>query len=215
MACIPEEAPKTWPVFYCPPGSPFDPLHFSNYLLKPEYRELTEKETPRADRLAQQITPQTAFHKDTWCKQPASKICVKYNYLPAYQTDMETPPTPKPDRLQPTPGLNPPTAHQYAGNDYITLAGLVDTMVPITEPWALVGQSASYLINLAPLLWWALPSSQQSKLAAEANRSSPGTQYPDITCIGLKYYGLPAPKTLGNLGISDPSHHFSNCEPAN
>ncbi|KAJ9059201.1 hypothetical protein DSO57_1005123 [Entomophthora muscae] len=33
----------------------------------------------------------------------------------------------------------------------------------------LVGQSASYLIKLAPLPWWALPSSQQSKLAAKAN----------------------------------------------
>ncbi|KAJ9058473.1 hypothetical protein DSO57_1011850 [Entomophthora muscae] len=52
-------------------------------------------------------------------------------------------------------------------------------MVPAAVPWALVGQSASYLIKLAPLLWWALPSSQQSKLAAEANRPSPGTRYPE------------------------------------
>ncbi|KAJ9058471.1 hypothetical protein DSO57_1011848 [Entomophthora muscae] len=41
-------------------------------------------------------------------------------------------------------------------------------MVPSTRPWALVGQSASYLIKLAPLLWWNIPSSQQSKLAAES-----------------------------------------------
>ncbi|KAJ9082829.1 hypothetical protein DSO57_1000814 [Entomophthora muscae] len=52
-------------------------------------------------------------------------------------------------------------------------------MVPATGPWALIGQSASYLIKLAPLLWWALPSSQKSKLAAKANRPSPETQYPD------------------------------------
>ncbi|KAJ9062067.1 hypothetical protein DSO57_1014690 [Entomophthora muscae] len=136
-------------------------------------------EIPRPDHLAQQITPQTVFHKVTWCKQPAPNIRVKYNYLPAYQTDMKAPPTPKPDRLQPTPGLTPPIANKYAGIAYITLAGLVDTMVPAAGPWALVGQSASYLIKLAPLLWWALPSSQQSKLAAKANRPSPGTQYPD------------------------------------
>ncbi|KAJ9079877.1 hypothetical protein DSO57_1030940 [Entomophthora muscae] len=92
---------------------------------------------------------------------------------------MEAPPTPKPDRLQPTPGLTPPTANQYAGIAYITLAGLVNTIVPATEPWALVGQSASYLIKLSPLLWWALPSSQQSKLAAKANRPFPGMWYPD------------------------------------
>ncbi|KAJ9057321.1 hypothetical protein DSO57_1023851, partial [Entomophthora muscae] len=52
-------------------------------------------------------------------------------------------------------------------------------MVLAAGPWALLGHSASYLIKLAPLLWWALPSSQQRKLAAKANRPSPGTQYPD------------------------------------
>ncbi|KAJ9090396.1 hypothetical protein DSO57_1002709 [Entomophthora muscae] len=94
---------------------------------------------------------------------------------------MEAPPTPKPDRLHPTPGLSLPTANQYSGIAYITLAGLVDTMVPASGPWALVGCSASYLIKLAPLLWWALPSSQPCKLAAEANSPSPGMWYPDIT----------------------------------
>ncbi|KAJ9089394.1 hypothetical protein DSO57_1013333 [Entomophthora muscae] len=101
-----------------------------------------------------------------------------YNYLPAYQTDIEALPTPKPDHQPPTPGLTPPTASQYTGIAYITLAGLVDTMVSAAELWALVGQSAYYHIKLEPLIWWALPSSQQSKLAAEANRPSPGTRYP-------------------------------------
>ncbi|KAJ9086194.1 hypothetical protein DSO57_1006705 [Entomophthora muscae] len=87
---------------------------------------------------------------------------------------MEAPPTPKPDHLHPTPGLSPPTANQYVSIAYITLAGLVDTMIPAAGPWALVGQSSSYLIKLAPLLWWALPSSQPSKLADEANSPSPG-----------------------------------------
>ncbi|KAJ9055904.1 hypothetical protein DSO57_1038484 [Entomophthora muscae] len=71
---------------------------------------------------------------------------------------MKAPSTPKPDRLHPTPGLTPPTANQYADISYITLAGLFNTMVPAARPWALVGQPASYLIKLAPLLWWALPS---------------------------------------------------------
>ncbi|KAJ9058743.1 hypothetical protein DSO57_1009082 [Entomophthora muscae] len=93
---------------------------------------------------------------------------------------MEAPQTPKTDRLQPTQGLTSPTSNQYAVIAYITLAGLVDTIVPAAGPWALVGQSASYLIKLAPLLWWALPSFQQSKLEAEANRPSPGTRYPDM-----------------------------------
>ncbi|KAJ9060285.1 hypothetical protein DSO57_1032464 [Entomophthora muscae] len=138
------------------------------------------KETPRLAPLAQQIIPQTAFHKDNWYKQPAPNICVKYKYLPTYQKDMEAPPTPNPDRLQSTPGLTPPTANQYGGIAYITLAGGVNTMIPAAGSWALVGQPASYLIKLAPLPLWALPSSQQSKLVAKANRSSPGTAYPDI-----------------------------------
>ncbi|KAJ9074859.1 hypothetical protein DSO57_1002290 [Entomophthora muscae] len=93
---------------------------------------------------------------------------------------MEAPLKPKPDRLHPTLGLTPPTANQYAGIAYITMAGLVDTIVPAAGPWVLVGQSAPYLIKLAPLLWWALPSSKQSKLAAKANRPPPGMRYPDI-----------------------------------
>ncbi|KAJ9079266.1 hypothetical protein DSO57_1037205 [Entomophthora muscae] len=52
-------------------------------------------------------------------------------------------------------------------------------MVPAARPWALVGQSASYLLKLSPLLWWALPFSQQSKLASKASRPPPGMWYPD------------------------------------
>ncbi|KAJ9073969.1 hypothetical protein DSO57_1010949 [Entomophthora muscae] len=87
---------------------------------------------------------------------------------------MEAPPTPKPDCLPPSPDPSPPTASQYSGLAYITLDGLVDTMVPSTRSWALVGRSASYLIKLASLVWWALPSSQQSKLTAKANRTQIG-----------------------------------------
>ncbi|KAJ9051834.1 hypothetical protein DSO57_1000496 [Entomophthora muscae] len=105
---------------------------------------------------------------------------------------MEAPLTPKPDRLHPSPELSLPTANQYAGIAYITLAGLVDTMVPAAGPWALVGQSASYLIKLAPFLWWALPSSQLSKLAAEANSHSPGMQYPDrLSVNGFEHNTFP------------------------
>ncbi|KAJ9066384.1 hypothetical protein DSO57_1010126 [Entomophthora muscae] len=50
---------------------------------------------------------------------------------------MKAPPTPKPNCLQPTPGLTPPSANHYAGISYITLAELVDTMVTAVGPWAL------------------------------------------------------------------------------
>ncbi|KAJ9061935.1 hypothetical protein DSO57_1015759 [Entomophthora muscae] len=92
---------------------------------------------------------------------------------------MEAPPTPKPDCLHPTPGLSLPATNQYTGIAYITLAGLVDTVVSAAGPWALVRQSVFYLIKLAPLLWWALPSSQPRKLAAKDNSPSPEMWYPD------------------------------------
>ncbi|KAJ9090125.1 hypothetical protein DSO57_1005862 [Entomophthora muscae] len=82
---------------------------------------------------------------------------------------MKAPPTPKPDRLPPSPDLSPLTASQYTGMSYITLARLVYIMLPSTRPWALI----------APLIWWALPSSQQSKFAAEANRIPTGMHYPE------------------------------------
>ncbi|KAJ9067454.1 hypothetical protein DSO57_1038921 [Entomophthora muscae] len=31
-------------------------------------------------------------------------------------------------------------------------------MVPNSGPWSLLGQSLSYIIKLAPILWWALPA---------------------------------------------------------
>ncbi|KAJ9072336.1 hypothetical protein DSO57_1028544 [Entomophthora muscae] len=50
---------------------------------------------------------------------------------------MEVPLPHKPDCLHPTPGLTPPTATQYTGIAYITLAGLVNTTVPAAGPWSL------------------------------------------------------------------------------
>ncbi|KAJ9050870.1 hypothetical protein DSO57_1010209 [Entomophthora muscae] len=40
---------------------------------------------------------------------------------------------------------------------YITLTGLMDSTVLNTGLWSLMGQYLSYVIKLAPILWWALP----------------------------------------------------------
>ncbi|KAJ9054119.1 hypothetical protein DSO57_1017932 [Entomophthora muscae] len=70
-----------------------------------------------------------------------------------------TPPlTPRPDcPLEPTADAKT-TSTQLFGVLYITLTGLVDFVVPNSGPWSLLGQSISYIINLAPILWWALPA---------------------------------------------------------
>ncbi|KAJ9053187.1 hypothetical protein DSO57_1026665 [Entomophthora muscae] len=47
---------------------------------------------------------------------------------------------------------------QLFGVLYITLTGLVDSMVPNSRSWSLLGQSVYYIIKLAPILWWASPT---------------------------------------------------------
>ncbi|KAJ9060221.1 hypothetical protein DSO57_1033249 [Entomophthora muscae] len=82
----------------------------------------------------------------------------KYNYLPAYFVLMTLPLTPQPDCPMEPPTAAETTSTQLFGVIYITLTGMVDTMVPNSGPWSLLGQSVSYIIKLAPILWWALPS---------------------------------------------------------
>ncbi|KAJ9072356.1 hypothetical protein DSO57_1028402 [Entomophthora muscae] len=71
-----------------------------------------------------------------------------------------TPPlTPRLDLpLEPTSAAKT-ISSQLFGVLYITLTGLVDSVVPNSRPWSLLGQSLSYIIKLAPILWWALPAS--------------------------------------------------------
>ncbi|KAJ9076329.1 hypothetical protein DSO57_1027316 [Entomophthora muscae] len=70
-----------------------------------------------------------------------------------------TPPlTPQPDRpLEPIAAAET-TSTQLFGVLYITLTGLVDSVVLNSGPWSLLGRSVSYIIKLAPILWWALPT---------------------------------------------------------
>ncbi|KAJ9075447.1 hypothetical protein DSO57_1036081 [Entomophthora muscae] len=71
---------------------------------------------------------------------------------------MNPPLTPQPDHpLEPTAAAET-TSIQLFGVLYITLTGLVDSMVLNSGPWSLLGQYVSYIIKLAPILWWALPA---------------------------------------------------------
>ncbi|KAJ9050532.1 hypothetical protein DSO57_1013548 [Entomophthora muscae] len=70
---------------------------------------------------------------------------------------MKPPVTPK---LMPASSSDPPTDHtsKLFGIVYITLTGVVDIIVLAAGLWSWVEKSASYLLKLAPLLWWALPA---------------------------------------------------------
>ncbi|KAJ9049142.1 hypothetical protein DSO57_1027669 [Entomophthora muscae] len=71
--------------------------------------------------------------------------------------DMEPPVTPK---IMPASAAELPLDHtkKLFGIVYITLMGVIDTIVPAASLWSWVGKSISYLIKLAPILWWALPA---------------------------------------------------------
>ncbi|KAJ9048848.1 hypothetical protein DSO57_1030679 [Entomophthora muscae] len=71
---------------------------------------------------------------------------------------MTLPLTSRPDHPL-EPAAAKATSTQLFGVLYITLTGLVDSVVPNSGPWSLLGRSLSYIIILAPILWWALPAS--------------------------------------------------------
>ncbi|KAJ9086254.1 hypothetical protein DSO57_1006138 [Entomophthora muscae] len=91
---------------------------------------------------------------------------------------MEPPVTPKP---MPASSPNITTNHtsKLFGIVYITLTGMMDTIVPAASPWSWVGKSASYLLKLAPLLWWALPAKTPAQVTPENGRPAARDWIPD------------------------------------
>ncbi|KAJ9080954.1 hypothetical protein DSO57_1019487 [Entomophthora muscae] len=75
-----------------------------------------------------------------------------------------------------------PTDHtsNLFGIVYITLTGVVDTIVPAAGPWSWLGKSASYLLKLAPLLWWALPAKNPAQVTSKTGGPAAQEWVPDI-----------------------------------
>ncbi|KAJ9066961.1 hypothetical protein DSO57_1004390 [Entomophthora muscae] len=169
---------------YRPPGAPFSPVHFTEYPLKPEYKDYTTDNILAQDPLAR-TTKLTRYNQEgPWYVTKPRLFRDKYNFLPAYQMDMEPPVTPKP---MPASAAELPLDHtnKLFGIVYITLTGVIDTIVPAAGPWLWVGKSMYYLINLAPILWWALPT--QSATRQFPNTGEPADQgwFPDM---GLQWH---------------------------
>ncbi|KAJ9055697.1 hypothetical protein DSO57_1001134 [Entomophthora muscae] len=95
---------------------------------------------------------------------------------------MNPPLTPRPDCPLEPPVAAETTYTQLLGVLYITLAGLVDSMVPNSGPWSLLRQSASYIIKLAPILWWALPAGSAAPHPKLPNASA-YDWLPDNSCL--------------------------------
>ncbi|KAJ9079038.1 hypothetical protein DSO57_1000673 [Entomophthora muscae] len=143
---------------YRPPGAPFGPVHFTKYPPNPAYTEYGLETILIADPLTRTRETEYIGREGKWYKRLSRLFKDKYNYLPAYFVPMTLPLTPQPNRPIETHTTAETTSTQLFGVLYITLTGMIDSMVPTSGPWSLLRQSMSYIIKLAPILWWALPA---------------------------------------------------------
>ncbi|KAJ9074681.1 hypothetical protein DSO57_1004131 [Entomophthora muscae] len=167
------------PAVFCPPGVPFGPVHFTEYPLKPEYKDYTPEKIIELDSLAHIQSAVRYNRQGLWIFSTPKLFRGKFNYLPAYNIYMEPPVTPEP---MPASSPDLPTNHtgKLFGIVYITLTGVVDTIIPAAGPWSWVGKSASYLLKLAPLLWWALPARNPAQVIPENDGLATRDWIPDI-----------------------------------
>ncbi|KAJ9086193.1 hypothetical protein DSO57_1006704 [Entomophthora muscae] len=124
---------------YRPPGAPFGPVHFTKYPPNPAYAECDLETILIADPLVRNRETEYIGCNGKWYKRPPMLFKDKYNYLPAYFVPMTPPLTPQPNRPIETPTTAETMTTQLFGILYITLTGMVDSMVPTSGPWSLLG----------------------------------------------------------------------------
>ncbi|KAJ9056150.1 hypothetical protein DSO57_1035978 [Entomophthora muscae] len=107
----------------------------------------------------------------------------------------------QPDFQQESVATNKSTSTQIFGVMYITLTGLIDSMVPASGPWALLGKLLSYFLKLPPILWWALPSGPAGFLPT-SSQEHPAGWIPDTT-VATKVQTLPANISYNTQGALD------------
>ncbi|KAJ9054214.1 hypothetical protein DSO57_1017012 [Entomophthora muscae] len=91
---------------------------------------------------------------------------------------MTLPLTPRPNCPMEPPTSAETMSTQLFGVLCITLTVMIDTMVPNSGPWSLLRRSASYIIKLAHILRWALPSGL-AVLCPKSNNASNYAWLPD------------------------------------
>ncbi|KAJ9083726.1 hypothetical protein DSO57_1031817 [Entomophthora muscae] len=116
--------PSPLPADSCPTGVPFGPVHFTEYPLKPEYKDYIPENILELDSLACIQSSVRYNRQDPWILLTSKLFRGKFNYLPAYDLYMEPPVTPKP---MPASSPNLPTNHssKLFGIVYITLTGVI------------------------------------------------------------------------------------------
>ncbi|KAJ9057105.1 hypothetical protein DSO57_1025752 [Entomophthora muscae] len=112
---------------------------------------------------------------------------------------MTLPLTLQSDRPMKTPTAAETMFTQLFGVLYITLMGMVDSMVPNSGPWFFLGQAVSYISKLAPILWWALP----------AGSAAPCPELPNAST----YSWLPGSNPHGFRYLANTETGFCGMEP--
>ncbi|KAJ9085386.1 hypothetical protein DSO57_1014602 [Entomophthora muscae] len=94
---------------------------------------------------------------DTWILSTPKLFRGKFSCLPAYKLHMEPHVIPKP---MPASSPELPSDHtgKLFGIVYITLIGVIATIILAAGLWSWVRKFFLYLFKLAPILWWALPA---------------------------------------------------------
>ncbi|KAJ9076089.1 hypothetical protein DSO57_1029520 [Entomophthora muscae] len=162
----------------------------------PVYSEFTLEEILIYNPEAITRETETVYREGHKITIPPLLFCDKYNHLPVYLASMTPPLTLQPNHPQESVAANESTSTQIFGVMYITLTGLIDSMVPASRHWAILGKLLSYIVKLAPILWWALPARPAGCLPASFPESPTGW-IPD--------------NIIGNLYISFASLCVPNC----
>ncbi|KAJ9054516.1 hypothetical protein DSO57_1013594 [Entomophthora muscae] len=178
-AHLPQETADQPPKLYRPPGAFFGPVHFTKYPPNLAYLEFTLEEILIHNPEAKTRETETVYREGIKITIPPLLFQDKYNFLPAYLVPMTPPHTLRPNRLQESVATDESTSTQIFGVMYITLTGLIDSMVPTIRPWAVLGKLLSYIVKLAPILWWALPAGLVGHLPASSQEPLAGW-IPDI-----------------------------------
>ncbi|KAJ9086931.1 hypothetical protein DSO57_1038444 [Entomophthora muscae] len=182
---------------YCLPGAPFGPVYFTEYLLKPKYREYTANNILAQDLLAR-TTELIGYNQEgPWYVTKPHLFRDKYNFLSAYQIDMKSPFSPK-QIFSSVAGLPLDSTNKLFGIVCITLTEVIDTIVPAVGSWSWVGKSIFCLIKLAPILWWALPTQFTARQFPNANRPA------DQGWFSERIYGLLGELKFLLLGFPGP-----------
>ncbi|KAJ9066448.1 hypothetical protein DSO57_1009434 [Entomophthora muscae] len=176
--------PAPPPAVFCPPVVPFGPIHFTNYPMKSEYKESTPEKILELDPLARIQSAIRYNQQGLWIFSTPKLFRGKFNYLPAYNLPMKLPVTPKP---MPASLPNLPINHsgKLFGIAYITLTGVIDTIIPAASPWSWVVKSASYLLKSAPLLWWALSAKNLAQVTPENDGPAAQDWIPEKVSVSI------------------------------